>query len=555
MATISSSRAAPADSGKVDSHPYTCNTCQVAFRNSELQKGHMRQDWHRYNLKRRVASLPPISSDVFNEKVLQAKAATSAQADKARYEKLCNICQRTYYSENSYQNHLSGQKHRAKEAAAQRKPDTSHHDDASSVVSSTFSLGEPQRNGFSEVDADAEEEFSQVIEGMKKANLNNTSPLKRPANPHPSSEEMDIEERALNASEQSGSTPTPSKASVPAPSIKACLFCNYQSPTVLLNAAHMERFHGMFIPEKQYLVDLDGLIGALQERVREEFECLYCGKYKGDVFAIQTHMRDKGHCKIPYTTEAEQLEIGEFYDFRSTYSDSSEDEDEDESMDEDERNGGAKLGMKRPTTIFGEDGDELMAEDDGWETDSSASSLDSDDLTAVPAGTSYHQYERLNKHPHHSKTDPRSHHQKDGWHSHAHKHAHTAFYDEFELHLPSGRSVGHRAFNRYFRQNLRDYPTDQERAQRQQLAIENGEDPAANSQRQIAGRNFGRDHRAVVPAGENRITAGVTDRVGKAMTKQEQKRVRRANSAWEKRTVNFAKPSIAFKYYKYTEGR
>ena len=49
MATISSSRAAPA--GEVltadlgATHPYTCNTCQVAFRNGDLQRAHMRGDW------------------------------------------------------------------------------------------------------------------------------------------------------------------------------------------------------------------------------------------------------------------------------------------------------------------------------------------------------------------------------------------------------------------------------------------------------------------------------------------------------------------------------
>lgn len=46
MATITGSRAAPAAAQDApSSHPYTCNTCQVAFRNSDLQKGHMRSDW------------------------------------------------------------------------------------------------------------------------------------------------------------------------------------------------------------------------------------------------------------------------------------------------------------------------------------------------------------------------------------------------------------------------------------------------------------------------------------------------------------------------------
>lgn len=31
--------------GTPASHPYTCNTCQVAYRNSDLQKSHMKCDW------------------------------------------------------------------------------------------------------------------------------------------------------------------------------------------------------------------------------------------------------------------------------------------------------------------------------------------------------------------------------------------------------------------------------------------------------------------------------------------------------------------------------
>lgn len=46
MATITSSRVPPAGQADTSStHPFTCNTCQVAFRSSELQRGHMRSDW------------------------------------------------------------------------------------------------------------------------------------------------------------------------------------------------------------------------------------------------------------------------------------------------------------------------------------------------------------------------------------------------------------------------------------------------------------------------------------------------------------------------------
>ena len=51
MATITASRLPPigaqenSGSSVTSSHPFTCNTCQVAFRNGELQRGHMRSDW------------------------------------------------------------------------------------------------------------------------------------------------------------------------------------------------------------------------------------------------------------------------------------------------------------------------------------------------------------------------------------------------------------------------------------------------------------------------------------------------------------------------------
>ncbi|KAL2263613.1 hypothetical protein VTK26DRAFT_5975 [Humicola hyalothermophila] len=477
MATISGNRNGPNAGPSASSHPYTCNTCQVAFRNSELQKGHMRSDWHRYNLKRRVASLPPISSEVFTEKVLQARAETTAAADKAGFERACDTCQKTYYSENSFRNHLSSSKHKARAAALASRSNGKMDDEASSM---SFSLGEPAATD-SVVDSDAEEEFNEVVEGLKKTAINdNTSPVKRPSNPHLSAEAQHKQEHPVSqsASEEdrpdsvtpSAPTPVASKPTAPARSLKTCLFCNYESPTPPLNANHMERIHGMFIPEKQYLVDLEGLLGYLQELVFDLNECLTCGKVKANVYAVQTHMRDKGHCQIPYTTEEEQLEIGEFYDFRSTYSDG-EGEWEDESEDE-QPTGGAKLGAKRESKMVGEDGDEVM-EDESWETDSDASSLDTNDLHAVPADQRYHQYERLSKHPHHSRDTPRTHRQADGYHAHSHKRPQAVFYDEYELHLPSGKSVGHRSLARYYRQNLYHYPTPEERAER--LAIEAAE--------------------------------------------------------------------------------
>ena len=97
-------------------HPFTCNTCQVAFRSSDLQRTHMQSDWHRYNLKRRVASLPPLTSEIFAEKVLANKASAAATAARASFEKKCDPCDKVFFSEGAFVNHVGSQKH--KNAAA-----------------------------------------------------------------------------------------------------------------------------------------------------------------------------------------------------------------------------------------------------------------------------------------------------------------------------------------------------------------------------------------------------------------------------------------------------
>lgn len=526
--------------------------------------------YSRYNLKRRVASLPPIASEIFTEKVLQARASSSIEAERAGFQKECAVCHRTYYSENSYQNHIGSQKHRAKEAAHLRGAGAQNGapvvpDDASS----TFSLGEPLPSNKSEVDSDAEDEFSHIVEGIKATGIHDRpSPVKRPSNPQPVEDGQEDHDMAEGSSAQQSAsiTPTPSKThgeNTDAVSINACLFCNFESSDLATNVAHMERTHGMFIPEKQYLVDLEGLIRSLQQRVHEFNECLVCGKMKANAFAVQTHMRDTGHCKIPYTTEDEQIEIGEFYDFRSTYSD---DEDYDSDEDSEPNDGGARLGGKRATTTTNEDGEEVEdGEDAGWETDSSASSLDSADLTAVPAEAHYHQYERLDKHAHHSTNSTRPHRQADGrFHSHSHKPTRAVFYDEYELHLPSGRAVGHRQHNKYFRQNLRDRDSPAERIRQQQLAIENGDAMDVDGEEGGSGSGSGsgqlmgpkgrllRDSRTQVMTRGEVGMAGVSDKKKREVKKAEVRGRKMESAAQRRHEWEVNKKANNQKYFHYS---
>lgn len=377
-----------------------------------------------------MTSLPPITSEVFTEKVLQAQSTASAAATKANFEKDCSVCVRTYFSENAYRNHIGSYKHKAKLAEAGTKRGDG---ETESVISSTFSLGEPVARK-DEMDSEDEEDYNEVIEGIKKTNLKDQTPVASTASSVTAGGEITYED-----------------------SLKRCLFCNFNSPSIQSNAYHMEKTHGMFIPEKDYLVDLDGLIGALHEKIYENHECLYCNKLKPSVFGLQTHMRDLGHCKIAFTTEEEQLEIGDYYDFTSTYSDVEEASDSD---DVEGKKVPKSKGKRQSKKTDGE-GDEDMEEGEGWETDDSASSVDEDEDEE----------------------------------SRATKNVPTAYFSEYELHLPTGRTAGHRSLNRYFRQNLHSHPSP---AERQQQAIEAAENSDEDMDQQlVAGGERGRAGRAV----------------------------------------------------------
>jgi pre-60S factor REI1 len=479
----------------------------------------MQSDWHRYNLKRRVASLPPLSSEIFAEKVLANKATAAATAARASFEKGCEVCTKTYFSENAYINHLSSQKHKSNVARQSRTAGKSRDDDLNSVMSSTFSLGEPIEKLPREqsIDEDSEDEFNDVMNGIKETSLEDESGSMSKKS-----------QRPVGGADSTTSDGYAQKRD----SLLECLFCTSIFESLDSSLDHMQKIHGMFIPERNYLVDLEGLVRYLNQKVNEEHECLYCGRLKWSEDGIKTHMRDMSHCKIAYENEDQQLEIGKFYDFRATYSDGEWDSEEDEDMEDAAPGGGVKLGAKREAKTEVENGDSENLEDGGWETDDSAvSSVPTEELGRVYLDNQRDEVkERLKQNKHHSHNDTSRHRSADGFHSHAHSTPHAVYHDEYELHLPSGRTAGHRSLHKYYKQNTRAYTTASEREQR---LLTHGSDDDEEEPKD-RGRDRGRQ---IIPRNEGGTgMLAVTDqkkREVKAVEKREQKREQRAQARYQ----------------------
>ena len=101
-----------------------------------------------------------------------------------------------------------------------------------------------------------------------------------------------------------------------------CLFCSQEHDSLERNLQHMQQDHGMFIPDRDHLVDVETFVGYLFTIISEFNECLYCGHIKSTSHGIRQHMLNKGHCKLK---PREDPEYEDFYDDTNLDPDASHD--------------------------------------------------------------------------------------------------------------------------------------------------------------------------------------------------------------------------------------
>lgn len=117
-------------------------------------------------------------------------------------------------------------------------------------------------------------------------------------------------------------------------------------------------------------------------------------------------------------------------------------------------NGGVKFGgyCVIRIVIVDENGDEIMEDGngEGWEMDFDELFLNFDDLYVVFVELYFYQYERLLKNYYYLLSILRMYQQVDGFYVYSKK-SYVVFYDDYELYFGSGKVVGYRLFNKYYR--------------------------------------------------------------------------------------------------------
>ncbi|BAM39817.1 uncharacterized protein TOT_020000088 [Theileria orientalis strain Shintoku] len=97
---------------------------------------------------------------------------------------------------------------------------------------------------------------------------------------------------------------------------KRCLFNSVVSKSIEENVKYMETHYTFFLPEKEYIADLEGLLRHIHRKIYEENTCLYCDRLFSDQYATLHHMEAKQHHKI---NDDKFDQISSYYDFVNSY--------------------------------------------------------------------------------------------------------------------------------------------------------------------------------------------------------------------------------------------
>lgn len=291
-------------------HHYTCTSCHIKFPTSEDQRIHMKGEWHRYNLKRRVAQLPPISEETFKTKVDVFKEDSEEFPELQMSAKELRKKQRE---------ELLEKKRKLLELAKNR-------------IGSNAGLVKMDDNGKLVIERSHEEE-EQVRKEVEKAIEVEIS------------EEVTQEDLIKEKFDNKIDVPnTWCIMCMPSSTIKKLktneeieFDGNYQFDSIDQTIDHLFQHHNLYIPEPDFLNNKSGLIDYIYEKMSFGNVCLSCNYQGRNLEAVKHHMNSKRHIRIPFENEDEKLEFGGFYDFTSTWANSNNNEEgewEDVSDDE-----------------------------------------------------------------------------------------------------------------------------------------------------------------------------------------------------------------------------
>ncbi|KAI3687305.1 hypothetical protein L1987_80999 [Smallanthus sonchifolius] len=284
-----------------------CNACNKEFQDETDQKLHYKSEWHRYNLKRKVAGVPGVTEALF----LARQSTLAEEKSKQNGPPMlytCRLCGKGYRSAKAHAQHLKSRTH------TMRASQIGHEDENNAIIKPLpprIVKKSPQQKEEFDEESDESDEWVEVTEEDDVAGDMASSSTPMEVNESPAVVDDDDSDEDMDEDELDPAS---------------CFMCDKEHKTIESCMVHMHKHHGFFIPDIEYLKDPSGLLTYLGLKVKRDFICLYCNSNCqpfNSLEAVRKHMVAKSHCKVHYgdDDEEEEAELEEFYDYSSSYVD------------------------------------------------------------------------------------------------------------------------------------------------------------------------------------------------------------------------------------------
>ncbi|XP_062164451.1 cytoplasmic 60S subunit biogenesis factor REI1 homolog 1 [Alnus glutinosa] len=287
----------------------TCNACNQEFSDDAEQKLHYKSEWHRYNLKRKVAGVPGVTEALFLARQ-SALAQEKSQSSETPMLYSCGLCGKGYRSSKAHAQHLNSRSHIMRASRG-----TNQQEEEKAIIKPlprrVVNKPPHQRVINNEEGEESEDEWEEV--DPEEELVGETTRSLTELNVHELASDNDMDD------DDSEEEWDPS----------CCFMCDLEHDTIESCMVHMHKQHGFFIPDVEYLKDAKGLLTYLGLKVKRDFMCLYCNDRChpfNSLEAVRKHMVAKSHCRVHYGDgdEEEEAELEEFYDYSSSYADGNE---------------------------------------------------------------------------------------------------------------------------------------------------------------------------------------------------------------------------------------
>lgn len=286
--------------------PGSCNACNKEFLDETEQKQHYKSEWHRYNLKRKVAGVPGVTEALFVARQ-SALAEERKKTDETPMLYSCGLCGKGYRSSKAHAQHLTSKSHllRASKGVSNQDIETTIIKPLPLRVVAKPSQGsdpeESEESEWEEADPEEDDLVDEATDSLTQLKVNERTPMEEDES------ENDEYDEEINPS--------------------CCFMCDLEHDTIESCLVHMSKKHSFFIPDIEYLKDPKGFLTYLALKVRRDFICLYCNERCSpfsSLEGVRKHMDAKSHCKVHYGDggDDEEGELEDFYDYSSSYVDS-----------------------------------------------------------------------------------------------------------------------------------------------------------------------------------------------------------------------------------------